>query len=196
MPRESPRRVRTACGQRRRDDREELVDRFGEPGKLTISVMPAMPEIPRERIPCGVTWTAAQRIASAKPGASRESTARVASGVMSSGVSPVPPVVKIEVAAVVDEVVAAGPRSARSRRARPPSPRPRSPPPRRAPASAGPDSSSASRRETDVETVRTAVRMAQVTRRPARARAGRRRSGRARRPRRPRAAARSGRARR
>ncbi len=57
--------------------------------------MPAIPEIPRESIPCGLTWTADQRIASAKPGASRESTARVASGVTSSGVSPVPPVVKM-----------------------------------------------------------------------------------------------------
>ena len=54
-----------------------------------------MPEIPRERIPIGVCRALSARSASAKPGASRSSTARVASGVMSSGVSPVPPVVKI-----------------------------------------------------------------------------------------------------
>ena len=68
---------------------------FGEPGKLTISVRPAIPETPRVSIPIGVCRAPSARIASANPGASRSITARVASGVMSSGVSPVPPVVKI-----------------------------------------------------------------------------------------------------
>ena len=78
---------------------------FGEPGKLTISVRPAMPETPRVRIPIGVCRAPSARIASAKPGASRSITARVASGVTSSGVSPVPPVVKIRSQPLVDVVV-------------------------------------------------------------------------------------------
>ena len=121
-----------------------------------------MPEIPRESIPCGLIRTASTRIASAKPGASRDRTARVASGVTSSGVRPVPPVVKIEVAALVDVVVQAILDQREVVPARPPSTRRRSPPPRPARASAGPDSSSASRRETELETVRTAVRKRQA----------------------------------
>ena len=54
-----------------------------------------MPDTPRVRMPIGVRRSASARIASAKPGASRSTTARVASGVTSSGVSPVPPVVKM-----------------------------------------------------------------------------------------------------
>jgi hypothetical protein len=46
-------------------------------------------------MPIGVWRRPSARIASAKPGASRSITARVASGVTSSGVRPVPPVVKI-----------------------------------------------------------------------------------------------------
>ena len=79
---------------------------FGEPGKLTISVVPAIPETPRESIPCGVCRDrlGAHRLGEARaPRAS--STARVASGVTSSGVSPVPPVVKMRSQPVVDVVV-------------------------------------------------------------------------------------------
>ena len=47
------------------------------------------------------------RIASAIPGASRSITARVASGVTSSGVRPVPPVVKMKRTPVVGVVVQA-----------------------------------------------------------------------------------------
>ena len=54
-----------------------------------------MPETPRASIPIGVCSRLRARIASAMPGASRVMTARVTSGVMSSGVSPVPPVVKM-----------------------------------------------------------------------------------------------------
>ena len=66
-----------------------------------------MPATPRESMPIGVCWRDSARIASAMPGASRSITARVASGVTSSGVRPVPPVVKIEREAVVDVVVQA-----------------------------------------------------------------------------------------
>ena len=48
-----------------------------------------MPATPRESRPSGLT----SRIASARPGASRSSTARVPSGVRSLGPNPVPPVV-------------------------------------------------------------------------------------------------------
>ncbi len=61
---------------------------------MTISVRAAMPATPRESIPIGVWRSDSARIASAMPGASRSITARVASGVTSSGVKPVPPVVK------------------------------------------------------------------------------------------------------
>jgi hypothetical protein len=60
-----------------------------------MSVPLAMPETPRASIPIGVNCRLWARIASEMPGASRVMTARVASGVMSSGVRPVPPVVKM-----------------------------------------------------------------------------------------------------
>ena len=57
-----------------------------------------MPDTPRLSMPIGVCLALeAARIASAIPGASRSITARVASGVTSSGVRPVPPVVKTNV---------------------------------------------------------------------------------------------------
>ena len=116
-----------------------------------------MPEIPRESIPCGVICTASTRMASANPGASRESTARVASGVTSSGVSPVPPVVKMRSQPLVDEWLRRSSISAKSSGTT--SIATTSQPASSASAArVGPDSSSASRRETDVETVRTAVR--------------------------------------
>jgi hypothetical protein len=67
----------------------------GLPGKFTISVPPAIPVTPRDSMAIGVWRSEVARIASAIPGASRSITARVASGVKSSGVKPVPPVVKI-----------------------------------------------------------------------------------------------------
>ena len=51
--------------------------------------LPTDPASPRERRPSGLT----ERMASASPGASRSTTARVASGVTSVGENPVPPVV-------------------------------------------------------------------------------------------------------
>jgi hypothetical protein len=65
-----------------------------EPGRLTTSVRPATPATPRDRIAAGTPAAApAARSASAMPGISRSTTRRVISGVRSSGVSPVPPVV-------------------------------------------------------------------------------------------------------
>lgn len=54
-----------------------------------------MPATPRESSQCRVCWLEAARIASGIPGASRSTTARVASGVTSVGAKPVPPVVRI-----------------------------------------------------------------------------------------------------
>src|SRR4051812_43732218 len=65
-----------------------------EPGRLTISVRPATPARPRESTEVGTCSAPCRRTASAMPGASRSSTARVASGVTSVGDSPVPPVVR------------------------------------------------------------------------------------------------------
>jgi hypothetical protein len=65
-----------------------------DPGRLTTSVRPATPATPRDRIAAGTPAAApAARSASAMPGISRSTTRRVISGVRSSGVSPVPPVV-------------------------------------------------------------------------------------------------------
>ena len=70
----------------------------GLPGKLMISVVPRRPLTARDSIACGVLVSDAARIASAKPGASRSKTSRVASGVTSRDVNPVPPVVRMRLA--------------------------------------------------------------------------------------------------
>jgi hypothetical protein len=125
---------------------------------LTISVRPEMPEMPRERIPIGVWRVLSTRSASAKPGASRSSTARVASGVMSLGVSPVPPVVKMRSQPVSTSEFSRSSISAKSSgttsiatTSQPAS--------SAAAASLGPETSSFSRRATEVETVRIPVRI-------------------------------------
>ncbi len=68
---------------------------FSLPGRLTISERPRMPAALRERQPRGVMRMLAARIASGMPGVSRSMTVLVASGVMSRGEKPVPPVVRI-----------------------------------------------------------------------------------------------------
>ena len=68
---------------------------FGLPGRFTTKHRPRIPATARESIPCGVTRILAWRIASTRPGAARSITACVASGVISRGLKPVPPVVKI-----------------------------------------------------------------------------------------------------
>ena len=55
------------------------------------SVAPIVPAVARESLPSGL----ARRIASASPGAGRSITRTVASGVVSLGENPVPPVVTI-----------------------------------------------------------------------------------------------------
>ena len=61
----------------------------GEPGTLSTRQRPIVPATPRESRPFGL----AARVDSARPGASRSTTDRVASGVRSRGANPVPPVV-------------------------------------------------------------------------------------------------------
>src|SRR5438477_1855518 len=62
---------------------------LGEPGVLSTSARSIVPAMPRDNRPRGFT----NRIASARPGASRSITVRVPSGVRSRGPKPVPPVV-------------------------------------------------------------------------------------------------------
>src|SRR6185436_3426702 len=64
-----------------------------EPGRLTMSVFLRVPLSPRLNADRGNDAIVITRIRSAIPGASRSSTARVASGVTSRSLSPVPPVV-------------------------------------------------------------------------------------------------------
>ena len=68
---------------------------FGLPGRLMISVFLRMPVTILDNMACGVILRLAARMASARPGASRSMTARVASGVTSRGEKPVPPVVRM-----------------------------------------------------------------------------------------------------
>ena len=110
-------------------------------------------------MPCGVYFRPSARIVSAKPGASRWITDRVASGVTSLGVSPVPPVVNTRSQPAATKWCSRSSISAKSSgttsiatTSQPAS--------SAAAASLGPERSSFSRRETDVETVRMAARMA------------------------------------
>src|SRR5689334_23812217 len=121
-----------------------------------------MPDTPRVRMPRGVWLRDSARIVSAKPGASRSSTSSVASGVTSSWVSPVPPVVKMKRTCSS---------SANRRRAAAISPRSSvtasriasSPAASHSSASAAPDSSS-SRRARELEIVKTAALTAETLR--------------------------------
>src|SRR3954469_16743142 len=110
-------------------------------------------------MPCGVYFNPSARIVSAKPGASRSITERVASGVTSLGVSPVPPVVKIRSQPPSMKWCSRSSISAKSSGTTsiPTTSQPAS---SAAAASLGPDRSSASRAATRVETVRIAARMA------------------------------------
>ena len=68
--------------------------RPASPGRLTTRQLPITPARPRDSAAAGMPFAAPYaRIASAMPGTSKSSSARVSSGVRSVGVSPVPPVV-------------------------------------------------------------------------------------------------------
>ena len=65
-----------------------------DPGRFTISVVPASPASPRDSMAAGTpAFTPAALIASGMPGISLSITRLVISGVRSPGVRPVPPVV-------------------------------------------------------------------------------------------------------
>src|SRR4051794_37086871 len=110
-------------------------------------------------MPCGVCLSPSARIVSAKPGASRWITERVASGVTSLGVRPVPPVVKMRSQPSPTKWCSRSSISAKSSgtTSMPTTSQPAS---SAAAASLGPERSSASRAATRVETVRIAARMA------------------------------------
>ena len=65
----------------------------GVPGRLRMRAVPLIPASCRERMAVGTCRREIARICSPKPGSSRVMTRRVASGVTSRGVGPVPPVV-------------------------------------------------------------------------------------------------------
>jgi len=65
------------------------------PGRLIIKVLRRTPATARESIDRLVFFKLSILMASASPGTSRSITARVASGVLSRGLKPVPPVVNI-----------------------------------------------------------------------------------------------------
>lgn len=81
--------------QERLQDGEPVPHPAGDPGRFTISVVPATPASPRESAAVGTFSRPYARIASGMPGISRSRTRRVASGVSSVGEMPVPPVVTI-----------------------------------------------------------------------------------------------------
>ena len=60
-----------------------------------MRLRPRSAATPRDRHPLGVIFRLSARMASAMPGHSRSATERVASGVMSRGENPVPPVVRM-----------------------------------------------------------------------------------------------------
>ena len=133
---------------------------LGLPGKLTISVRPAIPDTPRDRIPIGVCLSASARIASANPGASRSITALVASGVTSSWVKPVPPVVKISATPSLRVAPQHASRSPCGRRVRTSRATISAPAPSASLASASPERSLDAPAATEVEMVMIAVFMA------------------------------------
>ena len=69
---------------------------FSLPGKLTTYWKPFMPAAPREKTALGVSSRERRRRYSAMPGMARSQKAAVASGVLSRGAGPVPPVVRIQ----------------------------------------------------------------------------------------------------
>ena len=102
--RSRPRDPRSARGRAARRAR-----RRASPGRFTISVRSRDPATPRDSAARGNASMHVTRSRSAIPSASRSSTARVASGVLSRGERPVPPVVSTRSARVA---VAPGERAA------------------------------------------------------------------------------------
>src|SRR5467141_3968203 len=84
----------TACGNRCEIASRDSTAPLGLPGRLTISVLLLTAAVPRESTAVGVCSRPLRRISSEIPGTIRSATAWVASGVLSRGPIPVPPVVK------------------------------------------------------------------------------------------------------
>ena len=86
-----------ACGSTGSTASSDSRTPFGDPGRLMTNASPIVPAVPRDSAAIGVCASPAARISSLSPGASRSSTALVASGVTSRGPNPVPPVVTTSV---------------------------------------------------------------------------------------------------
>jgi hypothetical protein len=80
--------------EQRRDHGKSSATARGLPGNVTISVRPAIPATARLSAPIGCCARASACSAASSPVARRSMTRSAASGVQSSGVKPVPPVVK------------------------------------------------------------------------------------------------------
>ena len=93
----APSESSTACGSTGSTASSDSRTPFGDPGRLMTSASPIVPAVPRDSAAIGVCASPAARISSLNPGASRSSTALVASGVTSRGPNPVPPVVTTSV---------------------------------------------------------------------------------------------------
>src|SRR5690349_8285480 len=83
----------TACGNRWATASSDSAAPLGLPGRFTMSVLCRTAAAPRERMAVGVCSNPLRRISSEIPGTIRSATACVASGVLSRGPMPVPPVV-------------------------------------------------------------------------------------------------------
>lgn len=66
---------------------------LGLPGRFRMRLLPLMPAVCRDKIAVGTYFREMARIFSPNPGIILEQTASVASGVLSRGAGPVPPVV-------------------------------------------------------------------------------------------------------
>src|SRR5467141_3579856 len=90
----APWRTFTACGNKCATASSDSTAPLGLPGKFTMSVFVRTAAVPRESTAVGVCSRPLRRISSEIPGTIRSATACVASGVLSRGPIPVPPVVK------------------------------------------------------------------------------------------------------
>jgi len=83
-----------ACGSREASASSDSTAPLGLPGRFKISDRWRTTATPRESMAAGVTSAPFRRISSASPGITFSPISRVASGVLSRGPSPVPPVLR------------------------------------------------------------------------------------------------------
>src|SRR5580692_1515215 len=158
----APPSTATACGSNFAIASSDSTAPFGLPGKLIINALRRTTATPRESSAVGVFSAPRRRISSANPGITRSPTSIVASGVLSRGPSPVPPVVKSKLMRLESTMVRSWLRtpagSSEQRKAEVTS----QPSSLQRAASAGPERSSRSPRVTESLMVRMATRIGLV----------------------------------